>query len=78
MSGLLGQIALASMEDDRPVLNEVADHDGVGDVVGQSAVAAVGDCPFAQLRERHELALQFDQDHDSRQPRWPLKGWGAG
>ena len=34
MSGFLGQVALASMEDDRLVVDEIAHHDGVGDVVG--------------------------------------------
>ena len=46
MSGLLGQVALASVKDDRLVADDVAHHDGVGDVVGQRAVAAVGDRPF--------------------------------
>ena len=41
-----GEVALAGVQDDRLVPDEVADRDRVGDVVGQGSVAAVGDGPF--------------------------------
>jgi hypothetical protein len=39
------EIASASVEDDRLVVDEVVDFDGVGDVVGRGPVAAIGDGP---------------------------------
>ena len=41
----LGQVALTGVEDDGLVVDKVADCDRVRDVVGQGAVAAVGDRP---------------------------------
>ena len=46
MRGGPGEVALAGVEGDRRMVDEVVDRDGVGDVVGEGSVAAVGDRPF--------------------------------
>src|SRR5437588_622044 len=45
-AGGAGQVALPGVKDDRLVVDEVVDEDGVDDVVGEGAVAAVGDRPL--------------------------------
>src|SRR5690348_4200553 len=66
----LGQVALAGVEDDRLVADEVRYGDGVGDVAREGPVAAVGDRPLraadgggavAAARAELTLGIRFEE-----------------